>query len=69
MEYGSALQEGFMALRSVFLVLLLALSSALSYAATHYYSPLSKNNVTAPECVQDVTIVNPLIAQFHASRV
>jgi hypothetical protein len=47
------------------LVALLVLTAAPTNAATKYYSTFAKNNVAPPECVQEIHIVNPLIAQFH----
>jgi hypothetical protein len=54
-----------MTLRSIFLVLFLALTASPSHAATHYYSTFAKDNVVPVECVQEIHAVNPLIAEFH----
>jgi hypothetical protein len=48
------------------LCILLSLLPCSASAATKFYSTFAKGNAIPAECVQEVSIVNPLLAEFHS---
>jgi hypothetical protein len=56
--------EASMSLRSIFIVLCLALTASPANAKIQLYSTFSTNGVPAQECIAASAIVRPLIAQF-----